>query len=162
VPRFAIALRSRSRISPLAYRWKWKSHNAERLWVTIFPVTLGFLCLCPSEWVMKRQGNSSLIHNSPKYLEWNLVLEKSKWFFPLRYAILSFWKCLNNEISGFQRWYILNCDNIELKRSSKIIFSVAERHRWAVVGYTSAVAVAAKFFLVCSNWMEWFVVIPNC
>jgi len=31
--------------------------------------------------------------------------------------------------------YFFNCDNTELKRSSKIIFSVSERHRWAVVGY---------------------------
>jgi len=30
--------------------------------------------------------------------------------------------------------YFLNCDNAELKISSKINFSVSERHRWAVVG----------------------------
>jgi len=29
--------------------------------------------------------------------------------------------------------YFLNCDKTELKRSSKIIVSVSERHRWAVV-----------------------------
>jgi len=28
----------------------------------------------------------------------------------------------------------LNCDNTELKTFSKINFSVAERHRWTVVG----------------------------
>jgi len=57
-------------------------------------------------------------------------------FFQLKYAILSFGKCLNNQISGFQRGDIfLNCDKTELNRSSKIDFSVSERHRWAVVGY---------------------------
>jgi len=30
--------------------------------------------------------------------------------------------------------YFLNYENNELKRYSKIIFSVAERHRWAAVG----------------------------
>jgi len=30
--------------------------------------------------------------------------------------------------------YFLNCDHTELKRPSKINISVAERHRWAVVG----------------------------
>jgi len=54
--------------------------------------------------------------------------------FQLKYAILSFEKCLNHQISGFQRGdIILNRDNAELKRSSKIKFSVSERHRWAVV-----------------------------
>ena len=36
--------------------------------------------------------------------------------------------------------HFLNCDNTELKRSSEIIFSVAEQHRWAVqksLSYTS-------------------------
>ena len=31
-------------------------------------------------------------------------------------------------------WYFLNCNNTELKRSSKINFSFSERHSWAVVG----------------------------
>jgi len=31
-------------------------------------------------------------------------------------------------------WYFLNCDNEELKRSSKINFPVSEQQRWAVVG----------------------------
>ena len=31
-------------------------------------------------------------------------------------------------------WYFLNCYNTELKRSSKIIFPVAERHRLAMLG----------------------------
>jgi len=31
-------------------------------------------------------------------------------------------------------WNYLNCDNTELKRSSKINVSVSERHRWAVLG----------------------------
>jgi len=30
--------------------------------------------------------------------------------------------------------YVLNCDNTELKRSSKIFFSISERYRRAVVG----------------------------
>jgi len=29
--------------------------------------------------------------------------------------------------------YFLKCDNTELKRPSKIFFSVSDRHRWAVV-----------------------------
>jgi len=38
-------------------------------------------------------------------------------------------------MSGSQSGDIfLNCDNAELKRSCKINVSVAERHRWAVVG----------------------------
>jgi len=44
-----------------------------------------------------------LTHNSPKYLEWNLALEEFEGFFPLNCAILSFQKCLNYQISGFQR-----------------------------------------------------------
>jgi len=32
-------------------------------------------------------------------------------------------------------WYFLHCDSTELKRFSKIIFSVSERHRWAVLGW---------------------------
>ena len=48
-----------------------------------------------------------LTPNSPKYLEWNSVYEKLKGFFPLKYAILSFGKCLNNQILGFQRGYVL-------------------------------------------------------
>jgi len=31
-------------------------------------------------------------------------------------------------------WFFFTVDNTELKRSSKIIFSFFERHRWAVVG----------------------------
>jgi len=38
----------------------------------------------------------SLTHNSPKYLERNSALEKLEGFFPLKYGILSFGKCLNN------------------------------------------------------------------
>jgi len=30
--------------------------------------------------------------------------------------------------------YFLNCDNTELKRSSKMNFSIAERHRWVEAG----------------------------
>jgi len=43
-----------------------------------------------------------LTHNSPKYLERNLAQEKTKGFFPMKYAILSYGKCPNNLISGFQ------------------------------------------------------------
>jgi len=58
-----------------------------------------------------------------------------KGFFPLKYAISSLGKCLNNYNSGFQRGDIfLNYDNTELKRSSIINFPVSERHRWVVVG----------------------------
>jgi len=42
-----------------------------------------------------------LTHNSPKYLEWNLLREIER-IFPLKCAILSFGKCLKNEISGIQ------------------------------------------------------------
>jgi len=38
----------------------------------------------------------SLTHNSLKCLEWNSAYEKLKGFFPLKYAILRFEKCLNN------------------------------------------------------------------
>jgi len=34
----------------------------------------------------------------------------------------------------FPEAYFFNCDNTELKRSSKTNFSVCERHRWAVEG----------------------------
>ena len=61
--------------------------------------------------------------------------EKLEGFFPLNYAFLSFGKCPNYEISGFQRGDILlNFKSTELKTSSKISFSVSELHRWAVVG----------------------------
>ena len=35
----------------------------------------------------------------------------------------------------------INCDNTELKRSSKINVSFSERHRWAVVGYSKVSVV---------------------
>jgi len=61
--------------------------------------------------------------NSPKYLDWNLAEEKFEEFFPLNYAIWSLGKCLNYWILVFQRGNIFfNCDNTELKRSSKINF----------------------------------------
>jgi len=44
-------------------------------------------------------------------------------FFSLKHAILSFGKCLNNLILGFQGDDIfLHCDKTKLKRSSKIFF----------------------------------------
>jgi len=50
-------------------------------------------------------------------------LKEIEWIFQIRYEILSFEKCLNKGISGFQRGDIfLNCGNTELKRSSKIFF----------------------------------------
>jgi len=52
----------------------------------------------------------------------------------LNYVILSFGKCLNYQISGFQRGNFFKKNyNIELRISFKIIFSVSERQRWAVV-----------------------------
>jgi len=65
-----------------------------------------------------------LIHNSPEYLEWNSAYEKLEGFFPLKYAILSFGKCLNYWMSGFQRGdiFFLNCDNTELKDPLKYFF----------------------------------------
>jgi len=67
---------------------------------------------------------------------WSKIkLEELEEFYPLKYAIPSFGKWLY--IIKFQvsrGWHFLNCDNTELKRSSKIKFSVSERHRWAVVG----------------------------
>jgi len=45
----------------------------------------------------------SLTHNTPMYFERNLTKEKFEGFSPLNYAILSFGKGLNYEISGFQR-----------------------------------------------------------
>jgi len=47
-----------------------------------------------------RSRSLLLTHNSPN-LEQNLALEKLKWFFPWKYAILSFGKWPNNKISGF-------------------------------------------------------------
>jgi len=58
------------------------------------------------------------------------------------------WKDFPNKLRNFKLWkmpkllnfrfpeglYFLICDNTELKKSSKIIFSVSKRHRWAVVG----------------------------
>jgi len=69
-------------------------------------------------------------------LERNLALEKFKGIFQLKYAILSFGKCPNNLISGFQRGdiFFLNCDDTELETFSKVKFSAPERHCWAVVG----------------------------
>jgi len=36
-----------------------------------------------------------LTHYIPKYLEWNLAGEEFEGFFPLKYEIWSFWKCVN-------------------------------------------------------------------
>jgi len=38
--------------------------------------------------------SAALTHNTPKYLEGNSAQEKLKGFSPLKYAILSFGKCL--------------------------------------------------------------------
>jgi len=47
-------------------------------------------------------------------------------------------------MSGFQRGNIfLSGDNTELKRCSKINFTVSERYRWAVVG---------EELVIPSNW----------
>jgi len=61
----------------------------------------------------------------------------------------------NAEIIKFQvsSDIFLNCDNNELKRSSKINFSVAEWHRWAEVdenyqlGYTLMKLLDRHFFM---------------
>jgi len=54
----------------------------------------------------------------------------------IKYAILSFQKCLNYSISGIQEGdFFFNCDNTKLKRSSKINFSVSE-NRWTVRGWS--------------------------
>jgi len=56
-------------------------------------------------------------------------------FFLLKAKFKALEKRLYYLMSGFQRDDIFsNCKNTELKRSSKIFFSVAERHRRAVVG----------------------------
>jgi len=48
---------------------------------------------------------------------------------------LKLWKMAKLLNYGFQEgWYFLNYNSNELKRSSKIFFSVSERHRWALVG----------------------------
>jgi len=61
------------------------------------------------------------------------------------------------KILNFNRFpdglYFLNFDNTELKRSSKIFFSVSERHRWAVVGqchgpYYFTQSIIATFCIV--------------
>ena len=49
------------------------------------------------------EHRSTLTHNIPKYGGWNSALEKLKGIFTLKYAFLSFEKCLNDSISGFQR-----------------------------------------------------------
>jgi len=46
--------------------------------------------------ILWRLLSCSLTYNSPKYFGWNSAYEKLKGFFPLKYAILSFGKCLNN------------------------------------------------------------------
>jgi len=71
----------------------------------------------------------------PKLFGVKFSLRAIKRIFPLNYAILSFGKCLNYYISGLQRGDIFfNFDKTQLKRSSKIKFSVSEPQRWAVVG----------------------------
>ena len=41
--------------------------------------------------------------------------------------------------------FCFNFDHTELKRSSKMIFSVSERHRWAVVGQRNTEQHAGSF-----------------
>jgi len=53
--------------------------------------------------------------------------------------------------------YFLNCDNTELKRSSKKDFSVPERHRWTVVRVKPSLTVTksdAAFFPACSSLQQ--------
>jgi len=76
-----------------------------------------------------------ITHNSPKYLEWNLVLRKIGNIFStkiLSFKLLKMPKSLNFRFP--EGWYFLNCDNAEPERSSNINISVSERHRWALVG----------------------------
>jgi len=77
-------------------------------------------------------GCYRLTHNSPKLLKCIPAEERLEGFSPLKYEILSFEKCLNYQVS--RGVYFLNCGYPELKRSSKMNFSVSEQHRSAVVG----------------------------
>jgi len=62
-------------------------------------------------------------------------LREIGWVFSLNYEIQSLKKRPELLYFSFpEGLYFLNCDKTELKKSSKINFSVAERHRWAVVG----------------------------
>jgi len=55
--------------------------------------------------------------------------------FPIKMRNFKFWKMPKLLNFSFPKWwYFLKCGNTELKTSSKIIFYVFEKHRWAVVG----------------------------
>jgi len=64
------------------------------------------------------------------------ILREIGSFFPLKYEILSVQKFpkLLNFMFPNGLYIVLIVTNTELKRSSEVIFSVSERHRWAVVG----------------------------
>ena len=59
---------------------------------------------------------------------------------PSKYEISSFEKCLILNFTFTEGWYLLICDNTELRTSSKIFFfSVSERHGWAAKGFVRQV-----------------------
>ena len=81
------------------------------------------------------EGHQWLTHNSPKYLEWNLASNRNSRDFSLEIRNFKLWKIAKLLDFRFpEGWYFLKRDNTELKRSYKILFSVSERHRWAVMG----------------------------
>jgi len=54
--------------------------------------------------------------------------------FPIQIQNFKLWKMPKLFKFRFpEGWYFFDCDNTELKRSSKINFSVSERHRWASI-----------------------------
>jgi len=63
-----------------------------------------------------------LTRNRPKYLQWNLALEKLEGFFLLNYAILNFGKCLNYWISNLQRDDIFFLSKLNSKDLLKYFF----------------------------------------
>ena len=85
------------------------------------------------------QGTFKLKPLQPKVFGVKFSLREIRKVFPIKlrnFKLREMPKLLNFRFPEGR--YFLNCDNTELKRSSGIIFSFAERHRWEVVGYLSA------------------------
>ena len=97
-----------------------------------------------------------LTHNRPKYLEWN-YLKRSLKIFPTKVRNFKLWKMAKLLNFRFPEGrYFLNCDDTELKRSSKINFSVSERHRWAVVGSPITAQSIWSEIQLTRNWKDFF------
>jgi len=94
--------------------------NDKPIVLKYFPITEITPLIFEQNYQYQQPNSDTLTPNSPKYLEWNLAEEKLGGIFYFHIRNFKLWKMpklLNYKFP--ERWYFLNWDNTELKRSSK-------------------------------------------